>query len=166
MSLQPQAQDQDNSQDCCLHNTQLTDVGKSLSGNTTLLSAMLTDFGKSVSENVEFLATLKDLVPTLQKMISAQKNQVLLRQQLDHFKNIGDKVQDTLIEIRQSLPSRLTGPHSIFLTLVDSRTLSILHFSTIGRFWKLQSVLSLGSVVSKWSRRNSTCSKIHVARAR
>jgi hypothetical protein len=115
MSLQPQTQDQDNAQHCCSHNTQLTDVGKSLSENTTVLSAMLTDFGKSVSENVEFLSTLKDLVPTLQRMISAQKSQVLLHQQLDHFKSIGDKVQDTLIEIRQSLPMQIDRPSFYFL---------------------------------------------------
>lgn len=111
MSLQPQAQDQDSSQPCCSHGTQLTNLKKSVSENTALLSEMLTDFGKGVSANAGLLSSLQDLAPTLQKMIS-------MHQPLEDFVNMGNKIHDTyqmVSEIRQSLPVQIDRPSFYFL---------------------------------------------------
>lgn len=111
MNLQPQAQDQDISQACCSHDTQLTDLGKSVSKNTALLSEMLSDFGNSVSKNEDFLSSLEDLVPTLQKMI-------LMQQPLAELVVMGGKIHNTyqmISEIRQSLPVQIDRPSFYFL---------------------------------------------------
>jgi hypothetical protein len=113
MSLQPHIPYQDEAQACSSHDTRLADVGRSMSENTALLSELLTGFGKSVTENVDLVSSLRDLVPALQKMISAQE-----AQNRDYFNVMGTKIQDTfelVSEMRQSLPVQIDRPSFYFL---------------------------------------------------
>jgi hypothetical protein len=84
-----------------------------MSENTALPSELLANFAKSVTENVELLSTLKNLAPTLQKLISAQE-----AQSRNCFQAIGTQIQDTfqlVSEIRQSLPVQIDRPSFYFL---------------------------------------------------
>jgi hypothetical protein len=113
MSLQPHIPYQDEAQACSSHDTRLTDVGRSMSENTALLSELLTSFGKSVTENADLVSSLRDLVPALQKVLSAQE-----AQNRDYFNVMGTKIQDTfqlVSEIRQSLPVQIDRPSFYFL---------------------------------------------------
>lgn len=111
MSLQPQGQDQDSSHACRSHDTQLTQFGKTIVENTALLSNMLAEFGKSVSQNADFLRSMKDLVPALQKMITVQ-------QPLEEIEIMGARIHDTyqiVSSMRQSLPMQIDRSSFYFL---------------------------------------------------